>query len=141
MAEKKVKAVVKLLIQAGKANPAPPIGSVLGPFGINLPQFCSDFNAKTSGGQGSIPCVVTVYDDRSFSFILKTPPVADLVKIAIGIKKGAGKAPKEVAGTITMAQVQEIAKQKMADLNSYDRVDSIVNQIIGTCKSMGVKVV
>lgn len=140
MAEKKVKAVVKLLIQAGKANPAPPIGSALGPFGINLPQFCSDFNSKTSGQQGSIPCVVTVYEDRSFTFILKTPPVADLIKIAIGIQKGSGKTPKESVGTIKMSQVETIAKQKIEDLNSYDRLQSVINQVLGTCKSMGVKV-
>ncbi len=141
MAEKKVKAVIKLLIQAGKANPAPPIGSALGPFGINLPQFCSDFNAKTNTSQGSIPCVVTIYDDRSFSFILKTPPVSDLIKIAIGIQKGSGKTPKETVGTINMVQIEEIAKQKMSDLNSYDRLSSVINQVLGTCKSMGVKVV
>jgi large subunit ribosomal protein L11 len=141
MADKKVKAVIKLLIQAGKANPAPPIGSALGPQGINLPQFCSDFNSKTSSMQGSIPCIVTIYDDRSFSFILKTPPVADLIKIAIGISKGAGKTPKESVGTITMAQITEIANKKMEDLNSYKRVESCIQQVIGTCKSMGVKVV
>jgi large subunit ribosomal protein L11 len=141
MAEKKVKAVIKLLISAGKANPSPPIGSALGPQGINLPQFCSDFNSKTSTMQGSIPCIVTVYEDRSFTFILKTPPVADLVKITVGITKGAGKAPKETVGTITMAQVVEIAKKKMEDLNSYKRLQSCVDQVIGTCKSMGVKVV
>jgi len=141
MAEKKVKAVIKLLITAGKANPAPPIGSALGPQGINLPQFCSDFNSKTSTMQGSIPCIVTVYDDRSFSFILKTPPVADLIKIAIGVTKGSGKTPKQNIGTITLAQVTEIAKKKMEDLNSYKRLDSCISQVLGTCQSMGVKVV
>jgi large subunit ribosomal protein L11 len=140
MAEKKVKAVVKLLISAGRAVPAPPVGSALGPYGINLPQFCSDFNSKTQGQQGSIPCVVTIYDDRSFSFVLKTPPVADLIKIAIGLKKGAGKTPKETVGTITMSQIEEIAKAKIVDLNSFDKLESVKNQIIGTCQSMGVKI-
>jgi len=140
MADKKVKAVIKLLISAGKANPAPPVGSALGPQGINLPQFCSDFNSKTSTMQGSIPCIVTVYDDRTFSFILKTPPVADLIKIALGVTKGSGKTPKVNIGSITMAQVTDIASKKMEDLNSYQRLDSCIKQVLGTCKSMGVKV-
>ena len=137
MAAKKIKAEVKMLIQAAKANPAPPVGSTLGPLGINLMMFCKDFNDKTSSMIGAIPVVVTVFDDRSFTFILKTPPVAELIKQALKVDKGSGVPSKQKIGTLTMAQVQEIAEKKMPDLNCFS-IDTAMTQVIGTAKNMGV---
>jgi large subunit ribosomal protein L11 len=136
---KKVKIIVKMLIKAGAANPAPPVGSTLGPHGINLMDFCKDFNEKTKSMEGMVPVVVTIFEDRSFTFILKTPPVAELVKQTLKIKSGAGNPLKDTVGTISFSQLKEIAEKKMPDLNCYD-VDQAVKMVTGTCRSMGVKV-
>jgi large subunit ribosomal protein L11 len=139
---KKVNALVKLQIPAGKATPAPPVGTALGPQGVNIMEFCKAFNAKTSGKDQEgliIPVVITIYNDRSFTFITKTPPVAILVKKAIGLAKGSGTPNKTKVGKITMKQIEEIAKLKMPDLNSHD-LDGAVNQVVGACRSMGVDI-
>jgi large subunit ribosomal protein L11 len=140
MAEKKVKQQVKMLIQAGKANPAPPVGSTLGPLGINLMMFCKDFNDRTNGMRGSVPVVVSVFDDRSFEFILKTPPVAELIKQMINIDKGAATPGKTKIGQLTSDQVRTIATQKMPDLNCFN-VESAMKMVVGTAKNMGVLVI
>jgi large subunit ribosomal protein L11 len=141
MAKKEVIAEVKLQIPAGKANPAPPIGPALGPHGINIMDFCKAFNAQTQNmGDTIIPVVLTIYKDRSFSFILKTPPASELIKKAAGIIKGSSVPNKEKVGKITLSQVREIAKTKMPDLNAND-LDKAVKIIMGTAKSMGVEVV
>jgi large subunit ribosomal protein L11 len=136
---KKVKIVIKLVIQAGKANPAPPVGSALGPQGVNLMQFCKDFNAQTATMTGSIPVVVTVYDDRTFEFILKTPAVSELIKQALKIQSGSKDPIKVKVGTLTDEQVTAIATKKMEDLNCYT-IDQAKSMIIGTARSMGVKI-
>jgi large subunit ribosomal protein L11 len=137
---KKVVSQVKLQIQAGKANPAPPVGSALGPTGINIMDFCKAFNAKTSKDEGLIiPVVVTVYADRSYTFITKTPPVAILIKKAAQIAQGSGTPNKLKVGKISMKQVEEIAKMKLTDLNSTD-LQASMRQVEGTAKSMGVEV-
>jgi len=141
MAKKDIIAQVKLQIPAGKASPAPPIGPALGPHGINIMEFCKAFNAQTQKlGETIIPVVLTVYADRTFTFILKTPPAAELVKKAAGIIKGSGTPNKEKVGKITMAQAREIAKTKLPDLNAYD-IDKAVRTILGTARSMGVEVI
>ena len=138
---KKVKAVVRLQIQAGKANPAPPIGPALAGHGINLMAFCKDYNARTSSMAGQvIPAEITVYQDSSFTFILKTPPAADLLRKAAGVERGAMTAKRETVGRVTRDQVREIAGIKMADLNAND-VDAAMRQIEGTARSMGIEVV
>jgi large subunit ribosomal protein L11 len=138
---KKVKAVVKIQIQGGKANPAPPVGTALGPHGINLMQFCKEYNAKTSNQVGQVvPVEVTVFADGSFSFILKTPPAADLLKKAAGIKSGSSEPNREKVGTVTQDQLQEIAEIKMKDLNARD-IENAKRIIAGTARSMGLKVV
>lgn len=132
--------IVKIQIPAGKANPAPPVGTALGPHGINLQDFCSQFNAQTNSlGDTIIPVVVTIKKDRSFTFILKSPPAAVLIKKAINIPKGSGVPHKDKVGTITRAQLEEIAKIKNEDLNSND-MDAAVKILAGTARSMGVKV-
>jgi large subunit ribosomal protein L11 len=136
---KKIKAQVKILIKAGAANPAPPIGSTLGPFGINLMEFCKQFNEKTKSDVGMIPVEVTVFEDRSFEFLIKTPPVAELVKQLAGIVSGSGNPLKEKVGTLTMDKIKEIAERKMPDLNCYD-LEAAIAMVLGTCKSMGVTV-
>jgi large subunit ribosomal protein L11 len=139
---KKVNALVKLQIPAGKATPAPPVGTALGPQGVNIMEFCKAFNAKTSGKDNEgliIPVVITVYSDRTFTFITKTPPVAVLVKRAVNLAKGSPEPNRNKVGKITMKQVEEIAKLKMPDLNSFD-LQGAVNQVVGACKSMGVDV-
>ena len=137
---KKVVSQVKLQIQAGKANPAPPVGSALGPTGINIMDFCKAFNAKTAKDEGLIiPVIVTVYADRSYTFITKTPPVAILIKKAAQIAQGSGTPNKTKVGAISMKQVEEIAKQKLADLNSTD-LQASMRQVMGTARSMGVEV-
>ncbi|MBI4975639.1 50S ribosomal protein L11 [Candidatus Peregrinibacteria bacterium] len=137
---KQVKAMVKLQIPAGKATPAPPVGTALGPHGVNIQEFCTQFNAKTKElGDTIIPAELTVFDDRSFTFILKSPPAAILIKKALNIPKGSGVPHKDKVGTITRAQLQEIAKIKMADLNAND-IDAAIKIIAGTARSMGVKV-
>jgi large subunit ribosomal protein L11 len=139
MADKKIKAQLKILIKAGAANPAPPVGSTLGPYGLNLVQFCKEFNDKTSGMQGMVPVEVTIFEDRTYQFILKTPPVAELIKQALKIQSGAGNPLKDTVGTLSQEQIAEIAEKKMPDLNSHD-IESAKQQVVGTCKSMGVKV-
>ena len=137
---KEVMSKVKLQLSAGKANPAPPVGSALGPKGINIPEFCKSFNAQTQDKMGFIiPVEITIYTDRSFTFVLKTPPASDLLKKAAKVQKGAGNSIKEVAGTITKAQLQEIAETKMPDLNA-GTVEAAMNIIAGTARSMGIKI-
>jgi large subunit ribosomal protein L11 len=137
---KKVVAQVKLQIPAGKANPAPPVGSALGPTGINIMDFCKAFNAKTSKDDGLIiPVIVTVYADRSYTFITKTPPVAVLIKKAAQIAQGSGTPNKTKVGKISMKQVEDIAKMKLVDLNSTD-LQASMRQVMGTARSMGVDV-
>lgn len=141
MAQKEIMAVVKLQVSAGKANPAPPIGPALGPHGINIMDFCKAFNAQTQAlGDTIIPVVLTIYKDRSFTFILKTPPAAELIKKAAGIIKGSGTPNKEKVGKITIDQIREIATKKMPDLNSYD-VEKAIDIIKGTARSMGVEII
>ena len=131
---KKVVSQVKLQIQAGKANPAPPVGSALGPTGINIMDFCKAFNAKTSKDEGLIiPVIVTVYADRSYTFITKTPPVAILIKKAAQIAQGSGTPNKTKVGKISMKQVEDIAKQKLVDLNSTD-LQASMRQVMGTAR-------
>ncbi|HRQ42606.1 MAG TPA: 50S ribosomal protein L11 [Chloroflexota bacterium] len=135
---KKIKAVVKIQIQGGKANPAPPVGTALGPQGINLMQFCKEYNARTSNQVGQIvPVEVTVFQDGSFTFVLKTPPAADLLKRTIGIKSGSAVPNRDKVGKITEAQLREIAEIKMKDLNARD-IDSAMKIIAGTARSMGL---
>jgi large subunit ribosomal protein L11 len=140
---KKVTAEVKLQIPAGKATPAPPVGTALGPQGVNIMEFCKAFNAKTSAKDQEgliIPVVITIYSDRSFSFITKTPPVAILVKRAVNLAKGSAEPNKNKVGKISAKQVEEIAKIKMPDLNCFT-VESAIEQVKGACRSMGVEVV
>ena len=137
---KKIVANVKLQVQAGKATPAPPVGSALGPHGLNIMDFCKAFNAKTAKQEGLIiPVVVTVYSDRTYSFITKTPPAAVLLKKAANIAKGSAEPNKTKVGKVSMKQVREIAQSKMQDLNASD-LDAAVNIILGTARSMGVEV-
>lgn len=137
---KEVVTQIKLQIPAGKANPAPPVGPSLGQHGVNIMEFCKQFNAKTQKQDGSIiPVVISVYKDRSFTFITKTPPASDLLKKAAGIIKGSGVASKDKVGQVSRAKLQEIAKQKMTDLNAAD-VDGAMKIIQGTARSMGVTV-
>ena len=138
---KKVRAVVTLQIPAGKANPAPPVGTALGPHGLNIMDFCKNFNAKTAKDDGLIiPVVVTIYSDRSYSFITKTPPAAVLLKRAANIAKGSGVPNKDKVGTVTLKQVQEIAKLKLPDLNT-ESIESAVRSVRGTARSMGLDVI
>ena len=138
---KKVEGYIKLQIPAGKATPAPPVGPALGQHGVNIVEFTKQFNAKTADqGDMIIPVVITVYNDRSFSFITKTPPAAVLIKKAVGLKKGSGEPNKTKVGKITNAQVKEIAETKMKDLNASS-VESAMSMIAGTARSMGVEVV
>jgi large subunit ribosomal protein L11 len=138
---KEVIAEVRLQIPAGKASPAPPVGPALGPHGINIMDFCKQFNAKTEAmGDTIIPVVLTVYSDRSFTFITKTPPASELLKKAAGVIKGSSEPGKDIVGKVTMDQVREIAQTKMRDLNAYS-LDEAVKIIMGTARSMGVEVV
>lgn len=137
---KKITAIVKLALEAGKANPAPPIGPALGQHGVNIAEFCKQYNAKTQDKPGQIiPAEIFIYEDRSFTFELKTPPASFLVKKAAGIAKGSQKPSKEVAGKLTLAQVEEIAKTKMPDLNAND-IPAAMEIIKGTARSMGVAI-
>jgi len=137
---KKVKAIIKLQIAAGKANPAPPVGPALGQHGINIMAFCKEYNARTSGQVGSIiPVEITVYQDQSFTFVTKTPPTADLLRKACGIEKGSAEARRQMVGTITREQLREIAELKMKDLNALDLAGA-ERQIEGTARSMGIKI-
>ncbi len=138
---KKLKAVVRLQIEAGKANPAPPIGPALAGHGINLMAFCKEYNARTSNRPGEIiPAEISIYTDGSFSFSLKTPPASILLKKAAGIEKGASNPPREKVGKVTRAQIREIAEQKMKDLNALD-IEGAMRQIEGTARNMGLQVV
>jgi len=137
---KKVTAMVKLQIPAGKATPAPPVGTALGPHGVNIMGFVKEFNARTADQAGMIiPIVLTVYADRSFSFILKTPPAAVLIKKAVGIESGSGEPNKKKVATLSKAKLEEIAKTKMPDLNA-NTLEAAMNLIAGTARSMGVTV-
>lgn len=137
---KKVKKVVKLQIAAGKANPAPPVGPALGQAQVNIPQFCSQFNDRTAGMAGYvIPVEIYVYEDRSFTFITKTPPASDLLKKAANIQKGSATPSKQVVATISKAKLLEIAQTKLPDLNAYD-VESAAKILAGTARNMGIKV-
>ena len=141
MAEKKIAAVVNLQLDAGKATPGPPVGSTLGPHGINLGAFTKEFNEKTASQAGlKIPVVVTIYADRSFTFVLKTPPAAILIMKAIGIEKGSAVPNKTKVGKITKAQIKQIAETKMPDLNCTS-IESAMSMIEGAARSMGVVVV
>ena len=137
---KKIMTQIKLQIPAGKANPSPPVGPALGQHGVNIMEFCKAFNAKTQDKDGLIiPVVITVYADRSFSFITKTPPAAVLLKKAAGIVKGSGEPNKKKIGTVTSEQVKEIAQTKMPDLNAND-IDMAVRIVAGTARSMGIEI-
>ena len=139
---KKVTGQVKLQIPAGKATPAPPVGTALGPQGVNIMEFCKAFNAKTAGKDNEgliIPVVITIFSDRTFTFITKTPPVAILVKRAVNLAKGSAEPNKNKVGKITDKQIEEIAKLKMPDLNCFD-VDAAKRQVAGACRSMGVDI-
>jgi|SRR5215469_17876142 len=137
---KRVKAIIILQIPAGKATPAQPIGPALGQHGINIMGFCKEYNERTAGMAGSIiPAVITVYEDRSFTFITKTPPAADLLKKAAGVDKGAGTPNRSVAGTITKEQLRSIAEQKMKDLNATS-IEGAEKIVAGTARSMGIAV-
>ena len=141
MAKKKVTALIKLQVPAGKATPAPPVGPALGPHGVSAPQFVQQFNDATKNYEPGllIPVVITVYQDRSFTFITKTPPAAILIKKAIGLDKGSPEPHREKVGTISKDQIREIAETKMQDLNAND-VEAAMNIIAGTARSMGVRV-
>jgi large subunit ribosomal protein L11 len=138
---KKIMAQIKLQVTAGQANPSPPIGPALGQHGVNIMDFCKAFNARTANDEGMIiPVVITVYQDRSFTFITKTPPASVLLKKAAKIAKGAGDPKRERVGSVTKKQVEEIAKQKMVDLNAND-LSAATNIIAGTARSMGIDIV
>jgi large subunit ribosomal protein L11 len=137
---KKVVGFVKLQIPAGKANPAPPVGTALGPQGINIMAFCKEFNARTQGQDTILPVEITIFSDKSFTFILKTPPAAILVKKAVGIEKGSGQPNRNKVGKITRAQIKAIAEIKMPDLNT-ESIESAMAMVAGAARSMGVEVV
>ena len=137
---KKVSGFVKLQIPAGKANPAPPVGTALGPQGINIMAFCKEFNARTQGQDTILPVEITIYSDKSFTFITKTPPASILLKRAAGVAKGSGAPNKDKVGKVTEKQVADIAKQKMPDLNAAS-VDAAIKSVKGTARSMGIEVV
>jgi large subunit ribosomal protein L11 len=138
---KKIKTVVKLAIQAGAANPAPPVGTALGPHGIKIMDFCNEFNEKTKDMRGSlIPALITIYEDRSFEFIIKKPPVSDMIKKTLGLTKGAATTGREKVGKITQAQIEKIANDKMADLNTTN-LEAAKRMVMGTAKSMGLEIV
>ncbi len=137
---KKVKAIVKLQIQAGKATPAPPVGPALGQHGVNIMGFCKDYNERTKSMEGSIvPVEITIFEDRTFTFVIKTPPASDLLKKALSIEKGSGATPVQMAGTISQAKINEIARVKQKDLNALD-IAGAARIIEGTARSMGIKV-
>jgi large subunit ribosomal protein L11 len=140
MAKRRVAAVVKIQIQAGAATPAPPVGTALGPHGINIMDFCKQYNAQTESQRGTvIPAEITIFEDRSFTFVTKTPPTPVLLRKAAGLEKGSATPRREVAGSVTRSQVREIAEQKMPDLNAID-IDGAMAQVAGTARSMGIEV-
>ena len=141
MAKKRVAAVVKIQIAAGQASPAPPVGTALGPHGVAIMDFCKEYNARTEAQRGSVvPAEITIFEDRSFTFITKTPPTSFLVRQAAGLDKGSTEPGRIEAGTLTQAQVAEIAELKLRDLNAYD-LDAAKQQVAGTARSMGIRVV
>ena len=141
MAKRRVAAIVKIQIQAGAATPAPPVGTALGPHGINIMDFCKAYNASTESQRGTvIPAEITIYEDRSFTFITKTPPTPVLLRQAAGIEKGSSTPRRETVAKVTKAQVREIAQTKMPDLNAIDE-DGAMAQVAGTARSMGIEVV
>jgi len=140
MAEKKIEGFIKLQIEGGKANPSPPVGPALGQHGVNIMDFCKAFNAQTQDQAGKVvPVVITVYSDRSFTFITKTPPVPSLILEGCNIKKGSSEPNRDIVGTISLSKVEEIAKIKLPDLNTK-KIDSAIQMVRGTARSMGVKV-
>ncbi len=140
MPKKEITAYVKLQIPAGKANPAPPVGPALGQHGVNIMEFCKAYNAQTQDQAGQvIPVVISIYSDRTFTFVLKTPPASELIKKAAGVVKGSGNPKKDKVGKVTSAQVKEIAQQKMPDLNAVD-LPGAIKIIEGTARSMGIEV-
>lgn len=137
---KKVKAIVKLQIVAGKANPAPPVGPALGQHGVNIMAFCKEYNARTANQAGQVvPVEITIFTDQSFTFVTKTSPAGDLIKQAAGVQRGSGKPKLETAGKLTRKQVRDIAELKMKDLNAYD-VENAMRMIEGTARSMGIAI-
>lgn len=137
---KKVKAIVKLQIPAGKATPSPPVGTALGQHGVNIMAFVKEYNERTASQVGSIiPAEITIYEDRSFTFVTKTPPASDLLKKAAGVEKGSGSPKRTIVGTITRQQLREIAQVKMRDLNAYD-LETAERLLEGTARSMGIRV-
>lgn len=137
---KKIKTIIKLQIQAGKANPAPPVGPALGQHGLNIQEFCTKFNDQTKDKMGDIiPAEITIFEDRTFTFVLKTPPASDLLRKAAGIQKGSGSPLKDKVGHITEAQLREIAEKKMPDINAND-IEGAMKIIAGTARSMGIKI-
>ena len=138
---KKVRAIIKLQIDAGKANPAPPVGPALGQHGVNIMAFCKDYNEKTANQTGTIvPVEITVFEDRSFTFVLKTPPASDMLKRAAGVDKGSPAQLREKVGQVTRDQVRQIAETKMRDLNAHD-LEAAMKQVEGTARSMGLEVI
>ncbi len=137
---KKVKAIIKLQLPAGQANPAPPVGAALGQHGVNIMAFCKDYNERTKSQTGSvIPVEITVYEDRSFTFVTRTPPVTDLLKKAVGVEKGSGTAGRGMVGKLTKAKLREIAQVKMKDLNATS-IESAEHAVAGSARSMGIEV-
>jgi large subunit ribosomal protein L11 len=141
MSKKKIRAVLKIELQAGKATPAPPVGTALGPHGVNIMEFCRSYNERTAQQAGDVvPAEITVFEDRSYTFVLRTPPAVNMLKKAAGIEKGAPKPRREKIGTVTRQQVRAIAEAKAKDLNAYE-VDRAMTMIEGTARSMGLEVV
>jgi large subunit ribosomal protein L11 len=141
MSKKKIRAVLKIELQAGKATPAPPVGTALGPHGVNIMEFCRSYNERTAQQTGDVvPAEITVFEDRSFNFVLKTPPAVNMLKKAAGLEKGSEKPRREKAGSVTRDQVRSIAEAKAKDLNAYD-VEKAMRMIEGTARSMGLEVV
>jgi large subunit ribosomal protein L11 len=139
MSKKKIKTVIKLQLQAGKATPAPPVGTALGPHGLNIMEFCKAYNERTANLSGVIPAQITVFEDRTFSFITKTPPASELLKKAAGVEKGSGNPNRDKVGSLSKQQVREIAEVKQADLNAHD-LEHATRIIEGTARSMGLNV-
>ncbi len=140
MATKPIKTVIKVTLQAASATPAPPLGPILGQHGVNIMEFVKQYNDKTADKRGEVvPAVITIYEDRSFDFELKLAPVTDMIKKKLKIDKGSGEAPRKIVGTLKMSEVEEIAKEKMPDLNAND-IEAAKKIVIGSAKSMGVKV-
>lgn len=141
MGKKKIRAVLKIELNAGKATPAPPVGTALGPHGVNIMEFCKSYNEKTAQQSGDIvPAEITVFEDRSFTFVLKTPPAVNMLKKAAGIEKGSARSNRDKVGTVSRDQLRTIAQAKSKDLNSYD-IDRAVKMIEGTARSMGIEIV